>query len=90
MPNIGLTSDQMFTVFVQATMKRLQSATADLEAAAAGESPDKAKLIETIQSQYPSIPYPFWEAVHALFGALFDTVEANNQVLARSVPHVEP
>jgi len=96
--SIGLNSEEMVNIFMIAQQKRLELLQSQTAAAAANESPKFRQAIETVTENarklFPDISNPeIITIASALFVqflyALMDTVEKNNQELAKTIPHVE-
>lgn len=86
---IGLTTEQLFAVFLDQIFKRLNEVKGELEASKAGESPMLANALTKIREQYHLINVEQATAILGTVVSFFDTIVANNHALAKTIPHLE-
>ncbi|MBI2846352.1 MAG: hypothetical protein HYX82_00565 [Chloroflexi bacterium] len=95
---IGLTSDELFFIYLASFNKRIGTWQSQIAAAQVGESPEMKKAldntIEGFHKMFPNITDPailagFSLAFQTVLLSLMDSVVANNGELAKSIPHIE-
>lgn len=95
---IGLTSDELFSIYLTSFNKRNEIWQSQIAAANADESPEMKKAlnntIEGFRKMFPNITDPSTLAAFSLVWqtvllSLMDSVVANNFELQKSIPHIE-
>ncbi len=86
---IGLTSEQLLINFLDFTEGHLGQLTGELEAIAAGESPETAKKLKELYEKIPGLDVQQAKAIASILMALMDIIVSNNEALGKVIPHVD-
>lgn len=85
----GLTAQELAKVFFQQLAIRGNEYEGDLSASLHGENPDLVKQMEQLNEMFEGFDYAHFSAVMTILTAFIDVIVANNEALAKTIPHVE-
>ena len=86
---IGLTSDELFNVFVQSLLERGDKYSSEMEAMRHGESPEANQVFDELRKKFPTMDFQLVTAILVIVQAFMDTVVRNNDALSKVIPHVD-
>lgn len=87
--SIGLTSEQLVKVFVDALGKRQSEFAVEKMTADLGLNPSLEKLQNDFKAKYPNISFDQVVFIISIITASSDTIVRNNEELAKVIPHLD-
>jgi hypothetical protein len=85
----GLTSAQLFNIFINAFFTRQNQSNTEIMTTEIGLNPAREKLISELKTAYPKIDLDQLQIAVNFISAFLDCIIANNEALLKSVPHVD-
>jgi hypothetical protein len=90
---IGLNESQLMEAFLNAAGRRINEVQGQLDAASAGENPEMLAKIKEILSKNPQFANAATGTTAAviiiLVASFMDMIVANNEAIAKTIPHIE-
>jgi hypothetical protein len=87
--SIGLKTEQLVQVFVDALGKRQSELAVEKMTADMGLNPNLEKIRAGITEQYPDISFDQIALILSIIMASADTIVRNNRELAKVIPHID-
>ena len=87
--SLGLSSEYLFMAFVGSFKARVLEFQGLLEGAIAGENPELSEAFSKLREEFPQLSAQHITIARTFILSFLDTIAANNEALARAVPHLE-
>lgn len=86
---IGLTSEQLFNIFLACFTKRQTELTATVLTADVGINPQAKSLLDNFRKQYPNTDIMQLATAINTIMAFMDTIAHNNEAISKVTPHLD-
>jgi len=87
--SLGLTTEGLTSVFFQQMFARGNEFEGQLQAVTSSENPQLANQIKELNKKFPQLDLGQFFAIMTIFVAFMDVIVANNEALAKVIPHIE-